>query len=84
MTDTYFWLGDDGELDLVSEKTFDALQNSKRLETKRWREIDDSPQLSYFFYGVMEPIEDDEDNLEANDKWDDLLNYGERDEYEPA
>ncbi len=78
MNDMYFWMGEDSDLNLVDAKTFDALQNSYRGTTKRWQEVDVNPQMTYFFYGILEPDDEQEESdadIEANDQWDDLLNY---------
>ena len=83
MNNMYFWLGDDGEADLVGFETFEALQNSNRVQKQRWKDVRVEPAKTFFFYGIIEPIED-EDNYEANNDWDDLLNYDGKDEYEPA
>ena len=79
MNDMYFWLGGDGEVDLVSSDAFAALQNGARERSRKWRELDTAPATSYYFYGVIEPIEDED--LEANGDWNDLLDYSDE---EPA
>lgn len=73
MNDMYFWLGEDGETILVSEEDFAALQRGDREKTRKWRDVDTSPSKAYYFYGIIEPIEDDEDRDEYNEKWDDIL-----------
>jgi len=76
MNDMFFWLGEDGGIELVSEAAFKQLQSGSRERTRKWREVDTRPPTAYYFYGVLEPIGDDED-LEANGEWDDLLDYDE-------
>jgi len=77
--DLFFWLGDDGGVELVSKDAFEKLQSGSRERTRKWREVDTRPPTSYYFYGVLEPIGGYED-LEANGEWDDLLDYSEDEE----
>ena len=78
MNDMFFWLGEDGGIELVSEEAFERLQSGSRERTRKWREVDTKPSQAYYFYGVLEPIEED-DEYEANNDWDDLLNYSDGD-----
>lgn len=75
MNDMFFWLGEDGETILVDAESFAALQRGAKETSRRWREVDTRPVRSFYFYGVIEPVEADEaeDRDEFNEEWDDIL-----------